>query len=132
VNIDHGAIVLTAGTYSIREVKNNIFYSCHNWSGGYSDLSIGASGSSRSHNWYYDSGTQSETNIQNGTGNPFVNRTGKDYHLSAATNAGYTLSSPYNTDPDGNPRGGDGVWDRGAFEFGGVAPSPPKGLRIIP
>src|SRR5437899_8360956 len=54
--------------------------------------------------------------------NPFVDWVNENYHLLAATQAGNTLSAPYNTDPDGNTRGADGVWDRGAFEFGASAP----------
>ena len=31
---------------------------------------------------------------------------------------GVTLASPFNKDPDGQTRGADGKWDRGAYEFG--------------
>jgi hypothetical protein len=40
-----------------------------------------------------------------------------DFTLSAATDAGTTLSSPYNVDLTGATRGGDGTWDRGAYEY---------------
>ncbi len=69
----------------------------------------------------------------------FVNYNGGDFRLSGATAAGTSLSSPFNYDPLGNLRGADGVWDRGAYEFGGVAgtgggaapkPSPPQSLTV--
>lgn len=64
-----------------------------------------------------------EANGQNTNANPFVSYNADpllaNYDLVGATNAGNTLSSPYNTDPDGITRGSDGTWDRGAFEFGG-------------
>jgi len=69
--------------------------------------------------------------------NPFVDLSRFNLRLSSPTEAGYALSSPYNTDMDGNTRGSDGTWDRGAYEFGGsspspsVPPSPPTQLRII-
>lgn len=56
-------------------------------------------------------------------GNQFVNAvttypgTGFDYHLASATTAGTRLPAPYNLDMDGMIRGGDGIWDLGAFEF---------------
>lgn len=46
--------------------------------------------------------------------------------------SGVTLSSPYNTDPDGNARGSNGHWYMGAYQYGGTqaaqAPNPPTGL----
>ena len=47
---------------------------------------------------------------------PLVNTATGDFHLTAAL-AGVSLASPYNVDVDGVTRGGDGTWDRGAFEF---------------
>lgn len=51
----------------------------------------------------------------------FADLSAGDFHLASATTAGATLSAPYTTDPDGVTRGGDGTWDRGAFEFGTAA-----------
>lgn len=119
VDIDHGAAVVSVGgSYIRRIVRNNLFYSVKNFSG--TALSIGGT---RSHNWFFDSGTQSEANIQNGTGDPFVNRASKNYDLAAATDVADTsIGSEFNTDLDGATRGSDGTWDRGAFEFtaGGI------------
>ena len=36
---------------------------------------------------------------------------------TTATCVGLTLASPYAQDLEGNTRGGDGTWDRGAYEF---------------
>jgi hypothetical protein len=52
----------------------------------------------------------------------FTDAANKNFHLTSATAAGANLSSPYNTDPDGVTRGGDGSWDRGAFEYTGGGP----------
>ena len=50
----------------------------------------------------------------------------------AATNAGLTLSAPYDTDINGVIRSVDGVWDRGAFEFAsGVDRTRPTRLEFI-
>jgi hypothetical protein len=46
-----------------------------------------------------------------------VNYAGANFRLASATLAGLTLPSPFNTDLDGNTRGADGVWDRGAYEY---------------
>jgi hypothetical protein len=61
--------------------------------------------------------TISETNFQLLTSSPFVDSANYDFHLNQATQAGATLSSPYNLDSDGVTRGEDGVWDRGAYEY---------------
>lgn len=107
-------------------VQNNIILDCTvNW--GYNGVVT------RTHNWYFNSGSFSETSIQNGTGDPFVDWVNDDFHLKAATNAGFTLSSPFDTDADGNSRGADGLWDRGAFEFTGNVTqlAPPQNLRVV-
>lgn len=63
-------------------------------------------------------GAPAETHGQTSASSTFfVNRVGKDYHLTVATTTGNPLSSPFNQDRFGNTRGADGVWDRGAFEF---------------
>lgn len=56
----------------------------------------------------------------------FINYAAKNFRLTSPTAGGTSLSSPYNFDMNGNVRGLDGVWDRGAHEFvGGTnAPAP--------
>jgi hypothetical protein len=100
-------------------VKNNIFFNVNN--------SIGFGATSHSYN-YFETGlsTAGDANSQSG-GNPFVNISGKNYHLSAALNAGDSaIGAVYKADPDGNLRSADGVWDRGAYEYvsgGGGGPT---------
>jgi pectate lyase len=72
--------------------------------------------------------------------NPFVNASANNYLPAAApascasstsTCAGLSLSAPYTVDSNGNPRTVNGLWQRGAFAFVGLAaggPAPPTGL----
>lgn len=48
---------------------------------------------------------------------PFVNSSSGNYRLSVPTAAGTQLVSPFHLDPIGRLRGGDGAWDRGAYEY---------------
>lgn len=103
---------------------NNLWYNCQK-------LTFG--NVSHDYNWFYGTNAQSESNIQNGTGNPFVNSSAYNFQLAAPTSAGKNLGSSYNLDMYGYTRGGDGVWDRGAFEYGGTAaltPSAPGNLQV--
>ncbi|WP_340122723.1 hypothetical protein [Methylobacter svalbardensis] len=108
-------------------VYNNIIYN--------SIASIGANFTGKKdYNAYFSTtSTPTEANGQIGTGSPFVNELGNDMRLSAASKAGTTFSAPYDIDVVRNARGGDGAWDRGAFEFVGNNPvlvlSPPQNLR---
>jgi hypothetical protein len=103
--------------------RNNIF---HNTS-----TSLGWGSMTHTHNYYgsaYGGGNLSapagETDGQTGGGDPFVDGPNENFHLAAATNAGYDTGSSYNTDLDGETRGADGVWDRGGYEYvaGGGSP----------
>jgi len=91
------------------------------------------------YNYYMQTTHVSETNEENySTKDPsiFVNFNGENFHLTQSSNAGATLSSPYTIDMDGNTRGADGNWDRGAFELdSGVdytvnVPNPPTNVTI--
>jgi hypothetical protein len=76
----------------------------------------------------------SEAHGQLFSATPFTNNAAKDFTLRAATQAGVSLSAPFNVDMFGNTRGADGVWDRGAFEFGAGAVAPlsaPTNLRVL-
>lgn len=112
-------------------VNNNMIYN--------SIASIGANFTgTKDYNAYFKTtNTPTEAHIQTGTGSPFVNEPGNDMHLSAATSAGINISAPSDTnktDVDGKTLGGDGIWDRGAFQFGGNNPvlvlSPPMNLIV--
>jgi hypothetical protein len=52
-----------------------------------------------------------------------------DFHLEGAV-PGVSLPSPYNMDMDGNTRGADGTWDRGAYEYVSSRPGPPIGVQV--
>jgi hypothetical protein len=97
------------------QIANNIWYNCSSlaWSTGTHD-----------YNWFHSSGAQSEAHIQNGTGNPFVDLASGDVRLAAPTSPGMTLAI-CTTDMTSKPRGADGVWDRGAHEYGGTTTTPP-------
>lgn len=76
------------------------------------------------------------SNTQTFSSSPFVNYGARDFRLNAATVAGSSVGSPSSNSVDmfGVARGADGLWDRGALEFGGVA-SPlatPSNLRTLP
>lgn len=84
------------------QARNNIYWNCSlgNQVPADTDYEYGNSGASGSH-----SATISSS--------PFVSPT--NYHLTANTPAGQTLSSPYNIDADGKTRT---TWTRGAYEYG--------------
>ena len=121
------------GTGSGNIVKNNLIYNspsgcCTTTGGGAID---------NQYNAYFDSGTKSETGVQNGSGNPFVSSATGNFRLLSATNAGVTLSTPYNVDLVGVTRGNDGSWDRGAYEFcvsgcGSSGSNPTGGVKMSP
>jgi hypothetical protein len=120
-------------------ITNNLIYS------GYGEIELGTAyggpAITHSYNTYFATtgSILAGTAIQTGSSNPFVSYSatccGGDYRLADGTtvNAGTTLAAPYNYDRTGVLRGGDGVWDRGAYEYGGttpVAPNAPTNVRI--
>lgn len=55
----------------------------------------------------------------------FANYAAKNFRPTSALPGGYTLDPPFVvTDPDGNIRGDDDVWDLGAFEFVAASTAP--------
>lgn len=108
-NITKGGAISAGNGYTNCEIRNNIFLNVKNAGAiGFFPAII------RSHNWYYDVGADmsSETSVQIGTGDPFVNAAADNYRLTAQTDAGFTptLSA---TDMDGVAI----TWPtRGAFE----------------
>jgi hypothetical protein len=78
----------------------------------------------------YDLSSESlgESHGEGNAATPFVSTS--DFHLSAHTNPGLNLGSPYNIDYADNTRA---TWDRGAYEFGGSSsrPAPPSGLAAV-
>jgi hypothetical protein len=57
-----------------------------------------------------------EPHVQVLTEDPFVDAAAGDLHLADPTQPGEALQRDLGADPDGTERGGDGSWDRGAFE----------------
>lgn len=48
---------------------------------------------------------------------PFADSTSGDLHLASPTAGGFVLPAPYDVDLEGRPRGADGTWDLGAYEY---------------
>ncbi|MGZ3797679.1 MAG: hypothetical protein ACXVB1_15010 [Pseudobdellovibrionaceae bacterium] len=124
-------LVIQQGTGNI--VENNIWYD---------SVRTANSGVSTGWNWYYntvqDNDTSATKQICSSNCNIFVDILNRDFRLTTATSSGTTLSAPFNVDPNGISRGSDGVWDRGAFEFGSTSQPPasttlkaPTNLRIL-
>jgi hypothetical protein len=73
--------------------------------------------------------------VASGAASPFVNSSAYNFQLtgdSSYVNNGVALGAPFNFDMAGQPRGSDGFWERGAFEFlvGSLPSLPaPKNLR---
>ena len=85
-------------------VENNLFW---NNTSTVSPSSGNVSDFKWDHNAYFSQAySDSDANKQVTTGNPFV-----------STNSDWRLSGPFNIDMDGQVRGADGVWDRGAYEY---------------
>jgi hypothetical protein len=89
---------------------NNLFYNIKN-----APLLIGLNHDYSS--FFNTQGPYEEAHYQNETLDPFTDWANNDYKLVSATHPGIQLTDPYKTDPYGNQRGADGVWDRGAYEY---------------
>lgn len=108
-------------------VKNNVYYnSKFEWAGVNTQSNETCGGGQSCQ------GNSSQTGISTSL---FVNFASNDFRLASATAVGDTsVSSEFNgdlTDMNGNTRGADGFWDRGAFEFASSQSKvqPPSGLR---
>jgi hypothetical protein len=111
-------------------VENNIWFNN-------SPTSTGAVGVTvADYNWFYANGKNGLTGSHDvvGSSNPFVDAqpwlTG-NWNLKAPIQ-GIPLAAPYNVDWNGAVRGADGVWDRGAIEYGSQQTSilPPSNLQV--
>ncbi|WP_442496783.1 hypothetical protein [Methylobacter sp. sgz302048] len=100
----------------------------------------GGPGTVNDYNGFSDSNARGQSHAQtNVPTSIFANFNSNDFSLKSPTNAGYSLSSPYNKDLLSNTRGTDGKFDIGAYEFGGSTQSattgtstllPPTNLRV--
>lgn len=111
------------------KVFNNTFANIVESSAVADIMLFGGSGNEARNNLFYNTGSQtiSANSISHNvtaSSNPFVDYNNGDFRLTAPTVAGTTLAAAYNTDPSGATRGADGVWDVGAYEFGGTPPTP--------
>lgn len=116
------------------KVYNNTIAGIEGGSVGANILINGGSGNEVRNTLWYDcvntpSASPNTSNNGEQGSNPFVNYAGGNLHLSAGI-AGTSLSSPYNTDMDGAARGGDGTFDRGAFEFQGGGGAAIQALNV--
>ena len=97
---------------------NNLFYNVTNPTMDRIENTI-----DHTHNAHFNS-TGIYDNDEGGTaqesiGDPFIDSDSSVYNLQLAfpTDPGKVLTETFNIDYDGNARGADGVWDRGAFEY---------------
>jgi len=105
---------------SVNYLYNNIYY------GNTDGVIIG--GVTNDYNSYQGSGSYMDGgNDALLESDPFTNYSTGDYTLSSAM-AGSSLSGYVATDMLGFTRGGDGTWDRGAFEYGSGAATPPANV----
>jgi hypothetical protein len=109
---------------------NNIWYQCASPTKAHGSFTVA------DYNSFYASGSSdqsegSHTKVYSSAPAIFVNLGGYNFRLTSATDAGEVLASPYNLDPDGNTRGADGVWDRGAYEYGAAPSTNPPVLSGI-
>jgi hypothetical protein len=131
-NVNHHAdLGFQFGSYaSNTAIHNNIIVNVANPS-----AAMRTTAQSIGHNFYYNSGNHSESNVQYGQSDPLVDPAKGNYRLAYETDGGDdAISSLFNTDPDGVLRGKNGVWSRGAYQYttaGPVSsrPSPPRNLR---
>lgn len=134
-NIVKAKTGLWGTTVTNSESRNNIYVN--------SEFSSNppTTGMTYSHNFYFSNRglyqPQGEPGQQNGSDNPFVNSLTADFRLRKPTQAGIQLGSTAGfqigsidlADRNGERRGADGVWDRGAFEFT-TRPLSPSNVRL--
>jgi hypothetical protein len=141
---EEGVIVSIAGSSGV-VVQNNLWWNCTSASlrtntGGtpivthdynaWLNTSIGTT-TLASHD--FQIGTSPGGIAINPFTNSYSNFTPTSETVDAHLNDGVSLPEPYNLDFAGNPRGNDGTWERGAYEFDtGAATKPnPPNLTVI-
>lgn len=121
VNVSSGFVGFDGACGDTMRVQNNLWYGVETTV--YRTANV--TNLTWSHNAYASTATgDPDADKQVTATNPFVNWTGGDFRLAAATSPGVALAAPYDVDLAGSVRGSDGVWDRGALELGATAPSP--------
>ena len=96
-------------------VYNNIWASC---------ARIPKQGEVHDYNLYFNNNRNnpqlepiSELHVQYAESDPFVNSAVYNFNLSEETEPGIELEAKYSYDINGNKRGADGIWSRGAVEY---------------
>jgi len=95
--------------------QNNLLVDCEDVFWGYVTREYNTH-----HNCDVRSSISGTGNLDVATADPLNNPESESFYLTVATAAGNSLSSPFNLDMWGNTRGGDGTFDRGAFEYPSV------------
>ncbi|MBP6842016.1 MAG: hypothetical protein KA190_32265, partial [Kofleriaceae bacterium] len=105
--IHHNTFVgIVAGTCSVRTPGDGTGTAAHN------NLWVGLGAGVRS-----ECDTAScEGNVTQPDLTALVGADQGDFHLAIDVPGSPGLASPFDVDPDGRARGGDGIWDAGAFE----------------
>lgn len=143
----NGAVATTTGyPTSYMYVMNNTFVNMNGGGGIYWDAAgsnnfaynnlwvnsenVSLIGTAHDYNSFYNSG--GDHGEPNGSTElpAFLSYSSNDFQLTRSTSAGFTLASPFDLDPTGKPRGADGRWDRGAYEYDGFQSLTPRRLRI--
>jgi hypothetical protein len=108
-------------------VQNNLWYASRSTVGRTANVAQ----LTWSHNAYFATATADpDASRYVNAGDPFVDWRAGHFHLATGTPPGVRLPAPFDADLAGRPRGGDGVWDRGAFEWDGASPPAAPALRV--
>jgi hypothetical protein len=105
---------------------NNLFYNAENgefFNNGENDFNLydNLAAANKIENGQYWPSTQNVL---------FVDYSEDDFRLSESTQCGKLLPDEFKLDMNGNVRGADGIWDRGAFEFD-TRKTAPQNFRFI-
>lgn len=108
VNLSYFTIMYWHADSGGNEFKNNIIYNTNGTPSyaGWASANFDYNAS--------DDALAQDSNLQTLSSDPFENSSGEDWHLSANTDSGATLGSPYDVDMDGVTRS---TWSRGAYEY---------------
>ena len=127
-----GIFSYTSSDYgSLVRIFNNTIYGLHSYNPGVSGTTGCTDIQVTNNVWQACSTAPSFPNVTAASNTlntgvaSFVNALIGDFHLTIDTAAGTTLASPYNADPDGTVRGSSGVWSIWAYQFAGLAITPP-------
>lgn len=121
--MNSGQLIYANGGSTVT-ASNNIIYGTVGGGGTFGWTGVTA----HDYNAFRYAGAQSEANIQNFSGDPFNNAAAGDFTLTANTDAGVELGTPFNVDMLGETRT---TRTRGSFEYGTNAPSPTSTITTL-